>query len=68
VVNVVDNFRLLARYNQWMHEKIYEACALLSEEDLHKDRKAFLGSIIGTFSHQTHNRGQITALFVWMWG
>jgi len=50
-VYIIDHVRLLARYNQWMNEKVYHACAKLSEESLRRDRKAFFGSISGTLNH-----------------
>jgi len=50
-VYIVDHVRLLARYNQWMNEKLYVGCGGLSEESLQTDRKAFFGSIIGTLNH-----------------
>jgi uncharacterized damage-inducible protein DinB len=50
-VKIIDNARILARYNQWMNEKVYHACAKLSEESLRRDRKAFFGSISGTLNH-----------------
>lgn len=45
------DFALLAKYNEWMNTKLYEAAASLPEEELLADRKAFFGSIIGTFNH-----------------
>jgi len=50
-VHIVDHVKLLARYNQWMNEKLYAACARLPEESLQKNRKAFFGSISGTLNH-----------------
>jgi uncharacterized damage-inducible protein DinB len=44
-------FSHLAAYNQWMNRKLYEAAAGLSEDELHRDRGAFFGSIFGTLSH-----------------
>jgi len=42
---------LFAKYNDWMNTKLCEAAATLSVEALQADRKAFFGSIIGTFNH-----------------
>ena len=47
----VDHVRLLARYNQWMNEKLYVGCRGLSEESLQRNREAFFGSIGGTLNH-----------------
>jgi uncharacterized damage-inducible protein DinB len=50
-VYIVDHVRLLARYNQWMNEKLYDACGRLPEESLQRNRKAFFASISGTLNH-----------------
>lgn len=46
-----DHIRLMARYNQWMNDKVYDVAATLSPAELALDRKAFFGSIIGTLNH-----------------
>lgn len=46
-----EQWRLLAAYNQWMNDKLYEASARLTPEELLRDRRAFFGSIIGTLNH-----------------
>lgn len=48
---MIDNYRLLARYNQWMNERLYQACDGLSEAERRLDRGAFFGSIHGTLNH-----------------
>jgi uncharacterized damage-inducible protein DinB len=48
---MADYFQLLARYNRWANERLYGACARLSEEAYLKPRKAFFGSIHGTLTH-----------------
>ena len=50
-MHIVDHVRLLARYNHWMNEKVYAACASLSAEPFWRDRKAFFSSISGTLNH-----------------
>ncbi|WP_426142056.1 DinB family protein [Pseudomonas sp. DWP3-1-2] len=47
----IQHLQLMAAYNQWMNQKVYQAAAGLSGEQLHADRKAFFGSIIGTLNH-----------------
>ncbi len=42
---------LLARYNAWMNNKLYEAAATLPPEELEADRKAFFGSLLATLNH-----------------
>ncbi|MDC0535208.1 DinB family protein [Francisellaceae bacterium] len=46
-----ENFKLMASYNEWMNQNIYSAAASLSEKELHQNRGAFFGSIIGTLNH-----------------
>jgi uncharacterized damage-inducible protein DinB len=42
---------LMARYNEWMNAKLYEAAASLPPEQVSADRQAFFGSILGTLNH-----------------
>ncbi len=46
-----QNCLLMARYNQWMNDKLYECARQLSAEDLEKNMGAFFGSVIGTLNH-----------------
>jgi uncharacterized damage-inducible protein DinB len=46
-----DHICLMAKYNDWMNVKVYEAAMSLSEGELIADRKAFFGSIFGTLNH-----------------
>jgi uncharacterized damage-inducible protein DinB len=46
-----DYARLMAEYNAWMNDKIYAACAPLSDEERKRDRGAFFKSIHGTLNH-----------------
>jgi uncharacterized damage-inducible protein DinB len=45
------HFALMARYNQWMNEKLYAAAAKLPEGGAHAERGAFFGSLAGTLNH-----------------
>ncbi|QUI61784.1 damage-inducible protein DinB [Pseudoalteromonas sp. A22] len=45
------NFELMADYNRWMNEKLYEVVSGLSATELHQDRGAFFGSIMGSLNH-----------------
>lgn len=47
----VEQARLLARYNAWMNDKLYAACATLSDEERKRDCGAFFRSIHGTLNH-----------------
>lgn len=44
-------FRLFAKYNQWMNQKLYDCAATLSANELARPRGAFFGSILGTLNH-----------------
>jgi uncharacterized damage-inducible protein DinB len=50
-LSLASHARLMASYNQWMNERLYAAAATLPEAALAADRKAFFGSILGTFKH-----------------
>ncbi len=41
----------MARYNQWMNNKLYLASALLTDEQRKRNLGAFFGSLHGTFNH-----------------
>ncbi|WP_414829421.1 DinB family protein [Alteromonas sp. H39] len=45
------NFLLMADYNEWMNNSIYDAASQLSHRDLKKDTGAFFGSVLGTLNH-----------------
>ncbi len=47
----IAHFRMLARYNRLANDRLYEACARLSEVELKRARPAFFGSIHGTLNH-----------------
>jgi uncharacterized damage-inducible protein DinB len=49
--NLVDNYRFLARYNQWFNARLLEACEQLSDDQRKQDRGAFFGSIHRTLNH-----------------
>jgi len=50
-VNRTQQISLMATYNQWMNQKVYEAARGLSNEELLADRRGFFGSIFGTLNH-----------------
>lgn len=49
--NLLSHFRMLGRYNQLANERLYGACARLSDAERTKDRGAFFGSIHATLNH-----------------
>jgi uncharacterized damage-inducible protein DinB len=46
-----NNFELMARYNQWMNEKLYQVCAVIPDKERKKDLGAFFRSVHGTLNH-----------------
>lgn len=48
---VKSNFELLANYNLWINQRIYDSANKLDPEDLSKDKGAYFSSIIGTLNH-----------------
>lgn len=42
---------LLAEYNRWMNQRMFDAAATLDDATLAADRGAFFGSILGTLNH-----------------
>lgn len=49
-----DYARTMAAYNRWMNDRLYAACATLSDTERKRDRGAFFGSIHGTLNHLLH--------------
>ena len=47
----IAQLRLMARYNGWMNERLYDAAAALPHEAVVADRGAFFRSILGTLEH-----------------
>jgi len=45
------NFELMADYNKWMNERIYESASQLDSSALAENRGAFFNSIMGTLNH-----------------
>jgi uncharacterized damage-inducible protein DinB len=46
-----QHFQRFARYNQWANRRLYDAAEALSDGQLWEDRRAFFGSLMGTFNH-----------------
>lgn len=46
-----DHICQMAKYNQWMNAKLYEAAQQLSPDELAAAKGAFFGSILGTLNH-----------------
>jgi uncharacterized damage-inducible protein DinB len=50
-VNPKDYFVRMSRYNRWMNENLYAACATLPDSVRKEDRGAFFRSIHGILNH-----------------
>jgi uncharacterized damage-inducible protein DinB len=48
---MTHHFRMFADYNCWANARLYDACALLSDEEFRADKGAFFGSAQGTLNH-----------------
>lgn len=46
-----EHVYLMADYNQWINQKIYEAVSPMAPEQLHEDKGAFFGSIFASLNH-----------------
>lgn len=47
----VEYCRMMAEYNVWMNERLYQCCQAMEDTARKKDRGAFFGSIHGTLNH-----------------
>ena len=50
-MTLLSHFRMLSRYNRLANDRLYAACAGLSDAERTKDRGAFFGSIHATLNH-----------------
>jgi uncharacterized damage-inducible protein DinB len=46
-----QHFSMMAAYNRWANQKIYEAASELSGEEFLRDMGAFFTSVMGTLNH-----------------
>jgi uncharacterized damage-inducible protein DinB len=44
-------FQMLAAYNTWANERLYDAAARIPDAEYRRDRGAFFGSLHGTLNH-----------------
>jgi len=42
---------LMANYNRWMNQRMYDAAGRLTDEEVSRDRGAFFGSLLQTLNH-----------------
>jgi uncharacterized damage-inducible protein DinB len=50
-MDLLQHFQLLARYNRLANERLYEACAQLTDEEYRRQRKGSFGSIHALLNH-----------------
>ena len=50
-MSMLEQFRLMARYNAWINARLYQSAGKLSAAELALERGAFFGSILGTLNH-----------------
>jgi uncharacterized damage-inducible protein DinB len=50
-MDLIRHFQMLARYNRIANERLYDACAQLSDEEYRKQRKGSFGSIHALLNH-----------------
>jgi uncharacterized damage-inducible protein DinB len=50
-MDLLRHFQMLARYNRVANERLYEACAGLSDEEYRRQRKGSFGSIHALLNH-----------------
>ena len=46
-----EYFRVMADYNMWMNERLFELCRSIDDAERKSDKAAFFGSIHGTLNH-----------------
>ncbi|MFQ5971450.1 MAG: DinB family protein [Alphaproteobacteria bacterium] len=47
----MNHLPLMARFNAWANERIYDCAGRLPDDDYRADRKAFFGSVHATLNH-----------------
>lgn len=50
-MDVVFNFRMMARYNQRMNQQLIAVCHQLSYQQMHQDTKAFFPTVMAHWNH-----------------
>ena len=48
---MIEQFRMLAGYNQWANRRVYDAAAAVPETEYRAERGAFFGSLHRTLNH-----------------
>ena len=55
------HFDMIARYNRWANQRLYQAVGALSDADFRADRGVFFKSLRGTLNHL------LVADRIWLW-
>lgn len=50
-MDLLDHYRAMADYNQWMNGRLYTVCEGLTDADRKRDMGAFFRSVHGTLNH-----------------
>lgn len=50
-MDAVAHYKLMARYNRWMNDRLYVAAAALTDDARKRDLRAFFRSVHGTLNH-----------------
>ena len=48
---MLHHYRMFADYNRWANQRLYDACATLSDAEFRADKGAFFGSLHRTLNH-----------------
>jgi uncharacterized damage-inducible protein DinB len=46
-----NQIQLMAGYNQWMNQKLYDVCSQIQDQDRKMDLGTYFGSIHNTLNH-----------------
>lgn len=50
-MSLTKHVQMMAQYNQWMNQKLYDAVSGMDEAELKQERGAFFGSLFATLNH-----------------
>ncbi|HEY9079832.1 DinB family protein [Magnetovibrio sp.] len=50
-IDSLNDLQIMARYNRWANQRLYDCVATLSDDEYRLDRSAFFGSIHATLNH-----------------
>ena len=50
-IRMKQHFEMFAAYNRWANQRLYDAAAALSKQELDRNMGAFFKSMLGTLNH-----------------